>query len=83
MTLSTKQRELRKLADSWRRARERERERAAELYAAIHEASHEMSEADIVRTTGINRVTVRKAMGKDQHQRPLSHVERHLKDVSV
>lgn len=38
----------------------------AELSDAIKAAAVDMTEAEIVRATDINRVTVRKAMGKDQ-----------------
>ena len=62
----TTETELRKLANAWRRAQRTERERMAALSEAINRAAAEMSEAEIVRVTGVNRVTVRKAMGKDR-----------------
>ena len=64
--------ELRRLARAWRRSQELERRRMAELAAGIARAMGEMSEAEIVRVTGVNRVTVRKAMGKDGHSLPLA-----------
>lgn len=60
--------ELRAYADAWRAARDAERARMAELSAAIAAAASDMTEAEIVRATDINRVTVRKAMGKDQQR---------------
>ena len=66
MSTDTQQRDLYQLAWSWRQAQRRERERMAELRAAIQLAALTMSEAEIVRATQINRVTVRRAMGKDR-----------------
>ena len=51
------------LADQWRAARERERVAMAELTGAILYASGEMTQADIVATTRVNRMTIRKALG--------------------
>ena len=51
------------LADEWRAARERERAAMAALTGAILYASGEMSQADIVATTRVNRMTIRKALG--------------------
>ena len=44
----------------------------SELTIQIVRAARSMSEAEIVRATGINRVTIRKAMGKDQGSSPSS-----------
>ena len=52
------------LADQWRAARERERAAMAALTGAILYASGEMSQADIVAATRVNRMTIRKALGK-------------------
>lgn len=52
------------LADQWRARREAERAAMAALTGAILYASGEMSQADIVATTRVNRMTIRKALGK-------------------
>jgi DNA invertase Pin-like site-specific DNA recombinase len=49
----------------WNAARSRERELAAELYEAIREAVEGgMSEAEAARVAGVDRMTVRRALGK-------------------
>ena len=52
------------LADEWRAARERERAAMAARTGAIMYAAGEMSQAEIVTATRVNRMTVRKALGK-------------------
>lgn len=52
------------VAEAWARARRAEREAMAVLTGAIIAASETMSESAISSTTGINRMTVRKALGK-------------------
>jgi len=57
--------ELGKVADRWRKARERERALAVELYAAIVAAVNSgMSEVEAARVAGVDRMTVRRALGK-------------------
>ena len=49
----------------WNAAREKERALAAELYAAICEAVEGgMSEHEAARVAGVDRMTVRRALGK-------------------
>jgi DNA invertase Pin-like site-specific DNA recombinase len=49
----------------WQRARVRERALAAELYDAIREAvDGGMSEHEAARVAGVDRMTVRRALGK-------------------
>jgi len=49
----------------WNAARKKERELAAELYEAIREAvAGGMSEAEAARVAGVDRMTVRRALGK-------------------
>lgn len=58
--------DLDELASKWRAAREKERDLWVALKAAIAQAAREgVPEVQLVRRTGISRVTVRKAMGKD------------------
>lgn len=52
------------LAAAYARARQAEREAMAQLTGAIIAASDHMSEVAIHKITGINRMTVRKALGK-------------------
>lgn len=57
--------ELGKVADRWHKARERERDLAAELYAAIVAAvASGMSEVQAAKVAGVDRMTVRRALGK-------------------
>jgi DNA-binding GntR family transcriptional regulator len=57
--------ELGKVADKWHKARERERALAVELYAAIVAAVDSgMSEVEAARVAGVDRMTVRRALGK-------------------
>jgi hypothetical protein len=57
--------ELGKVADRWRKARERERVLAVELYAAIVAAVDSgMSEVQAAKVAGVDRMTVRRALGK-------------------
>jgi DNA-binding GntR family transcriptional regulator len=57
--------ELGKVADKWHKARERERALAVELYAAIVAAVDSgMSEVQAARVAGVDRMTVRRALGK-------------------
>jgi hypothetical protein len=57
--------ELGKVADRWHKARERERDLAAELYAAIVAAVDSgMSEVQAAKVAGVDRMTVRRALGK-------------------
>jgi len=49
----------------WNAARQKERALAAELYEAIREAVEGgMSEAQAARVAGVDRMTVRRALGK-------------------
>lgn len=49
----------------WNAAREKERALAAELYGAIREAVEGgMTEAEAARVAGVDRMTVRRALGK-------------------
>jgi hypothetical protein len=49
----------------WNAARDRERVLAAELYDAIREAvDGGMTEAEAARVAGVDRMTVRRALGK-------------------
>lgn len=56
---------LERAGRSWNRARQRERELAAALYEAI-QAAHAagMPETQIAAAAGVDRMTVRKALGK-------------------
>jgi DNA-binding GntR family transcriptional regulator len=57
--------ELGKVADRWHKACERERALAVELYAAIVAAVDSgMSEVEAAEIAGVNRMTVRRALGK-------------------
>jgi hypothetical protein len=57
--------ELGKIADKWHKARERERALAVELYAAIVAAVDlGMSEVQAAKVAGVDRMTVRRALGK-------------------
>ena len=57
--------QLGKIADKWHKARERERALAAELYAAIVAAVESgMSEVQAAKVAGVDRMTVRRALGK-------------------
>lgn len=53
------------IAKKWHAARDRERVLAADLYAAIRLAVNEgMSESEAARVAGVDRMTVRRALGK-------------------
>ena len=57
--------ELGKIAGKWHKARERERALAVELYAAIVAAVKSgMSEVQAAKVAGVDRMTVRRALGK-------------------
>jgi DNA-binding GntR family transcriptional regulator len=57
--------ELGKVADKWHKARERERTLAVEVYAAIVAAVDSgLSEVEAAEIAGVNRMTVRRALGK-------------------
>ena len=57
--------ELGKVADKWHKARERERALAVALYAAIVAAVESgMSEVQAAKVAGVDRMTVRRALGK-------------------
>jgi len=57
--------DLEKAGNKWRAAKERERTLAAALYAAIAEAVESgMSEVQAAKLAGVDRMTVRRAMGK-------------------
>ena len=59
-------------AIAWREAKKSERDRMTELDAAIMEASESgVSEMQIVSITGINRLTVRRALGKPRKAKPV------------
>lgn len=54
-----------KAGAAWHKAKERERECAAGLYLAIREASAlGMPETKIAKAAGVDRMTVRRALGK-------------------
>ena len=53
------------IAKKWHAAKARERARAVELYAAIVQAVEGgMSEVQAAELAGVNRLTVRRALGK-------------------
>jgi DNA-binding GntR family transcriptional regulator len=53
------------VADKWHKARERERALAVALYAAIVAAVESgMSEVQAAKVAGVDRMTVRRALGK-------------------
>lgn len=56
---------LQSIGKRWNAARQRERQLAANLYAAI-QAAHAagMPETQIAATAGVDRMTVRRALGK-------------------
>ena len=57
--------ELAKAGKKWHGAKERERALAAELYAAIVKAVEGgMSEVQAAKVAGVDRMTVRRALGK-------------------
>lgn len=57
--------ELGKIGSRWHKARERERALAVELYAAIVAAVDSgMSEVQAAKVAGVDRMTVRRALGK-------------------
>ena len=57
--------DLEKISKKWHAAKERERELAADLYAAIVEAVDSgMSEVQVAKVAGVDRMTVRRALGK-------------------
>ena len=57
--------ELAKTGKKWHAARDRERALAAELYAAIVQAVEGgMSEVQAAKVAGVDRMTVRRALGK-------------------
>lgn len=56
---------LERAAAAWHDAKTEERRRAAGLYAAIVDAHKRgMSEVQIAKTAGVDRLTVRRALGK-------------------
>lgn len=56
---------LRKAGKAWHNAKRRERERAAALYQEIREAvARGLSESEAARVAGVDRMTVRRALGK-------------------
>jgi predicted DNA-binding protein (UPF0251 family) len=57
--------DLAAVAKKWHAARNRERALAAELYEAIRLAVNEgMSEVQAAKVAGVDRMTVRRALGK-------------------
>lgn len=57
--------DLSKIAAKWHKARDVERDLAAETYAAIQEAVEGgMSEVQAAKMAGVDRMTVRRALGK-------------------
>lgn len=57
--------DLAKAGKRWQAAKDRERALAAELYAAIVEAvDGGMSEVQAAKVAGVDRMTVRRALGK-------------------
>lgn len=57
--------ELAKAGKQWHAAKERERDAAAKLYAAIVQAIEGgMTEVQAAELAGVNRMTVRRALGK-------------------
>lgn len=57
--------DLTKVSKQWHAARDRERQLAATLYAEIRLAVLEgMTESETARVAGIDRMTVRRALGK-------------------
>lgn len=57
--------ELAKSANAWRKAKERERLMAAEMYEQIRRAvKNGMSESEAARVSGVDRMTIRRALGK-------------------
>ena len=57
--------DLAKAAAKWHAAKQRERESAAALHAAIAQAVVSgMSEVEAAKIAGVNRLTVRRALGK-------------------
>ena len=56
---------LERAAAAWHNAKTDERRKAAALYAAIRDAvEHGMSESEAARVAGVDRMTVRRALGK-------------------
>ena len=56
---------LEQAAKQWHAAKERERDASALLYEAIVQAVEGgMSEVEAARIAGVNRITVRRALGK-------------------
>jgi predicted DNA-binding protein (UPF0251 family) len=56
---------LAQTAKRWHAARDRERQLAAQTYEAIRLAVNEgMSESEAARVAGVDRMTVRRALGK-------------------
>ena len=57
--------DLARVGAKWQAAKTKERALAAELYAAIRSAvAAGMSEAEAARVAGVDRMTVRRALGK-------------------
>ena len=57
--------DLQKAGKEWQAAKKRERALAAKLYAAIVEAVESgMSEVQAAKVAGVDRMTVRRALGK-------------------
>ena len=55
---------LREAGEAYRRMRDRTEDARFDLHMLIREAAGTMSEAEIARVTGVQRETVRKALGK-------------------
>jgi len=56
---------LAKAGKSWQTAKDRERSRMADLYAAIVQSVNGgLTEVDAARLAGVDRMTVRRALGK-------------------
>ena len=59
--------ELEQIGKRWDKARKAERTVAAQMYAVIKSAANiGIAEAEIARLAGVDRMTVRKALGKRQ-----------------
>ena len=65
LMVADRSKELAKVAERWRKTRERERELAAQMYELIRIA-HGMGtpETQIAKIAGVDRMTVRRALGK-------------------
>jgi DNA invertase Pin-like site-specific DNA recombinase len=57
--------ELKKIGNKWHKAREKERALVIELYAAIVAAVNAgMTEVEAAKVAGVDRMTIRRALGK-------------------